>query len=195
MDGADPLFRSQQGCCSRCRVPAHGGLSVESGAPCFQREHPGTVTSALAMFGLTGRWSSDFRAFSRSDWDARTCFRGVLHHAAPYLRDQRQIVMSLDDTGLPKRTPDDQSRSQSRAARGCQIQCTGGCRLRAGRPTLNARPTMVRDTATAGSSSLLLLIAVMVGRRHASGPELGRRRSKGPGRTSLAPPAGNAWTG
>jgi hypothetical protein len=29
------------------------------------------------MFGLTGRWSADFRAFSRSDWDARTCFRGV----------------------------------------------------------------------------------------------------------------------
>jgi hypothetical protein len=64
----------------------------------------GTVTSALAMFGLTGRWSSDFRVFSRSDWDARSCFRGVLHHAAPYLRDQRQIVMSLDDTGLPKRS-------------------------------------------------------------------------------------------
>jgi SRSO17 transposase len=37
----------------------------------------GTVTSTLAMFGLTGRWSADFRAFSRSDWDARTCFRGV----------------------------------------------------------------------------------------------------------------------
>ena len=35
------------------------------------------VTSALAMFGLTGRWSADFRAFSRSDWNARTCFRGV----------------------------------------------------------------------------------------------------------------------
>ena len=53
------------------------------------------------------RWISfffDFRAFSRSDWDARTCFRGVLHHAAPYLRDQRQIVMSLDNTGLPKRS-------------------------------------------------------------------------------------------
>ena len=64
----------------------------------------GTVTSALAMFGLTGRWSSDFRAFSRSDWDARICFRGVLHHTVPYLRDQRQIVMSLDDTGLPKRS-------------------------------------------------------------------------------------------
>jgi len=40
----------------------------------------GTVTSALAMFGLTGRWSADFRAFSRSDWDAQACFRGVLHH-------------------------------------------------------------------------------------------------------------------
>jgi hypothetical protein len=64
----------------------------------------GTVTSALAMFGLTGRWSADFRAFSRSDWDAQTCFRGVLHHAAPYLRDQRQVIMSLDDTGLPKRS-------------------------------------------------------------------------------------------
>jgi len=63
----------------------------------------GTVTSALAMFGLTGRWSADFRAFSRSDWDSQACFRGVLHHAAPYLRDQRQVVMSLDDTGLPKR--------------------------------------------------------------------------------------------
>lgn len=64
----------------------------------------GTVTSALAMFGLTGRWSADFRAFSRSDWDAQACFRGVLHHAAPYLRDQRQVVISLDDTGLPKRS-------------------------------------------------------------------------------------------
>jgi|GEM_PF-2315166 hypothetical protein len=56
------------------------------------------------MFGLAGRWSADFRAFSRGDWDARTCFRGVLHHAARYLGDQRQIVMSLDDTGLPKRS-------------------------------------------------------------------------------------------
>lgn len=63
-----------------------------------------TVTSALAMFGLTGRWSADFRAFSRSDWDSHVCFQGVLHHAAPYLRKQRQIVISLDDTGLPKRS-------------------------------------------------------------------------------------------
>jgi hypothetical protein len=31
----------------------------------------GTVTSALAMFGLTGRWSADFRAFSRSKGVAR----------------------------------------------------------------------------------------------------------------------------
>jgi len=64
----------------------------------------GTVTSALALFGLTGRWSADFRAFSRSDWDAHACFRGVIHHSAPYLRNQRQIVISLDDTGLPKRS-------------------------------------------------------------------------------------------
>ncbi len=63
-----------------------------------------TVTSALALFGLTGRWSADFRAFSRSDWDVQVCFRSVLHHAAPYLRPQRQIILSLDDTGLPKRS-------------------------------------------------------------------------------------------
>ena len=42
-----------------------------------------TVTSALALFGLTGRWSADFRVFSRSDWDVRACFRGVLYHCAP----------------------------------------------------------------------------------------------------------------
>jgi hypothetical protein len=64
----------------------------------------GTVTSALAMFGLTGRWSADFRAFSRSEWDSHVCFKGVLHHAAPYLHDQHQVVISLDDTGLPKRS-------------------------------------------------------------------------------------------
>jgi hypothetical protein len=64
----------------------------------------GTVTSALAVFGLTGRWSADFRAFSRSAWEVRTCFRGVLHHAAPHVRQQPQIVISLDDTGLPKRS-------------------------------------------------------------------------------------------
>lgn len=64
----------------------------------------GTVTSALAMFGLTGRWSSDYRGFSRSSWDSRAFFRGVLHHSAPYLRGQRRIVVSLDDTGLPKRS-------------------------------------------------------------------------------------------
>ncbi len=63
-----------------------------------------TVTSALALFGLTGRWSADFRTFSRSDWDAQACFRGVLHHAAPYLGSQRQVIFSLDDTGLPKRS-------------------------------------------------------------------------------------------
>ena len=64
----------------------------------------GTVTSALAMFGLTGRWSADFRAFSRSNWDSHACFLGVLHHAVPYLRNQQQVVISLDDTGLPKRS-------------------------------------------------------------------------------------------
>ena len=64
----------------------------------------GTVTSALAMFGLTLRWSSDFRAFSRSEWNARALFRGVLHHAAPYLQQTRRVVVSLDDTGLPKRS-------------------------------------------------------------------------------------------
>jgi hypothetical protein len=37
----------------------------------------GTVTSALAMFGLTGRWSSDFRAFSRSDWTTPACPSGA----------------------------------------------------------------------------------------------------------------------
>lgn len=63
-----------------------------------------TITSALAMFGLTGRWSSDFRAFSRSEWDVRELFRGVLHHATPYLRDANRVVVSLDDTGLPKRS-------------------------------------------------------------------------------------------
>jgi SRSO17 transposase len=56
------------------------------------------------MFGLTGRWSSDFRAFSRSEWDARACFRGVIHHAAPYLRGLDRITVSLDDTGLPKKS-------------------------------------------------------------------------------------------
>jgi len=64
----------------------------------------GTVTAALSMFGLTGLWSSDFRAFSRSNWEARALFRGVLHHAAPYLCSQRRVVISLDDTGLPKRS-------------------------------------------------------------------------------------------
>ena len=64
----------------------------------------GTITSALGMFGLLGRWSSDFRAFSRSDWEVRELFQGVLHHAAPYLRQQRRVVVSLDDTGLPKRS-------------------------------------------------------------------------------------------
>lgn len=64
----------------------------------------GTITSALGMFGLLGRWSSDFRAFSRSDWDVRALFQGVLHHAAPYLKTQRRVVVSLDDTGLPKRS-------------------------------------------------------------------------------------------
>jgi DDE superfamily endonuclease/Archaeal putative transposase ISC1217 len=64
----------------------------------------GTVTSALAMFGLTGRWSADFRAFSRSDWESRALFRGVLHHAAPFLREVPRLVVSLDDTGLPKRS-------------------------------------------------------------------------------------------
>lgn len=64
----------------------------------------GTITSSLAMFGLTGRWSSDFRAFSRSEWEGRALFRGVLHHAAPYLRESRRVVVSLDDTGLPKRS-------------------------------------------------------------------------------------------
>ncbi len=63
-----------------------------------------TVTSALGVFGLLGCWSSDFRAFSRSEWNGRALFRGVLHHAASYLRQEKRIVASLDDTGLAKRS-------------------------------------------------------------------------------------------
>jgi hypothetical protein len=84
------------------------------------------------MFGLTGRWRADFRAFSRSNWDAQACFCGVLHHTAPYLRHQRQIVMSLDDTGLPKR---------SRMIKACSwLRDPLGPRGRAGKSMANGFP-------------------------------------------------------
>jgi hypothetical protein len=62
----------------------------------------GTLTSALGFFGQILRWSSDYRAFSRSNWDERALFRGVLAECAPYLHSEPRIVLSLDDTGLPK---------------------------------------------------------------------------------------------
>lgn len=61
-----------------------------------------TVTSALGYFCERLRWSSDYRAFSRSEWDDHELFRGVLRECAPYLRFEKRVVVSLDDTGLPK---------------------------------------------------------------------------------------------
>lgn len=61
----------------------------------------GTLTSALGFFGQIFRWSSDYRAFSRSEWADRDLFRGVIQECAPYLRPLKRLVASLDDTGLP----------------------------------------------------------------------------------------------
>lgn len=62
----------------------------------------GTITSALGFFGQILCWSSDYRAFSRSDWEERELFRGVIREAAPYIEREDRVVVSLDDTGLPK---------------------------------------------------------------------------------------------
>jgi hypothetical protein len=62
----------------------------------------GTLTAALGYFCQNLRWSSDYRAFSRSEWDDRALFRGVIRECAPYLRSEKRLVASLDDTGLPK---------------------------------------------------------------------------------------------
>lgn len=62
----------------------------------------GTLTSALGFFGEIIRWSSDYRAFSRSNWEDRPLFRGVIRECEPYLRSEKRLVASLDDTGLPK---------------------------------------------------------------------------------------------
>lgn len=61
----------------------------------------GTITNALGSFQQTADWSADYRAFSRSDWDDRALFRGVIGECAPYLGAMPRIVVSLDDTGLP----------------------------------------------------------------------------------------------
>ena len=62
----------------------------------------GTVTSALGFFGQVLHWSSDYRAFSRSDWDERALFRGVIRECVAYVHSAPRIIVSLDDTGLPK---------------------------------------------------------------------------------------------
>lgn len=62
----------------------------------------GTVSNALGCFGGCVDWSADYRAFSRSDWDGRELFRGVISECAPALRSVSRIAISLDDTGLPK---------------------------------------------------------------------------------------------
>lgn len=62
----------------------------------------GTITSALGYFGQILCWSSDYRTFSRSDWEERELFRGVIQACAPYVRSSSRVVVSLDDTGLPK---------------------------------------------------------------------------------------------
>ena len=61
----------------------------------------GTITSALGFYGQITRWSSDYRCFSRSDWEDRDLFRGVIRESAPYLASEPRVVLSLDDTGLP----------------------------------------------------------------------------------------------
>lgn len=62
----------------------------------------GTLTSALGFFSQTFCWSSDYRAFSRSSWDDRALFQGVIQECTPYLKNASRVVVSLDDTGLPK---------------------------------------------------------------------------------------------
>jgi hypothetical protein len=62
----------------------------------------GTLTAALGFFGHVLQWSADHHAFSRSQWDERALFRGVIHECAPYLLAQPRLLISLDDTGLPK---------------------------------------------------------------------------------------------
>ena len=62
----------------------------------------GTVTGALACFGWLNRWSADYKVFSKSDWEPERLFRGVIEEGAFYLKDAKRIVISLDDTGIPK---------------------------------------------------------------------------------------------
>jgi hypothetical protein len=61
-----------------------------------------TITAALGVFGIIYRWSSDYRIFSRSNWDQNALFQGVIQEASSYLISQKRIVVSLDDTGIPK---------------------------------------------------------------------------------------------
>jgi hypothetical protein len=61
-----------------------------------------TITAALSVFSCIYRWSSDYRVFSRSNWDQQALFRGIIQEASPYLAAESKIVVSLDDTGIPK---------------------------------------------------------------------------------------------
>lgn len=62
-----------------------------------------TVTKSLAFRGLTQRdWSADYLAFSRSPWDVRRLFRGVLRAALGHVRQTGFVAVSLDDTSLKK---------------------------------------------------------------------------------------------
>ncbi len=62
-----------------------------------------TVTKSLAFRGLTQQdWSADYLAFSRSPWDVRRLFTGVLRTALGHLPSSGFVAVSLDDTSLKK---------------------------------------------------------------------------------------------
>lgn len=62
----------------------------------------GTLTNALGRSRGSLDWSADYRSFSRSKWLVRDLFRGVIAQCASKLHGVPRIVVSLDDTGLPK---------------------------------------------------------------------------------------------
>lgn len=62
-----------------------------------------TVTKSLVFRGRTQcDWSADYRVFSRSPWQARDLFTGVLSSALRHVRPTGFVPVSLDDTSLKK---------------------------------------------------------------------------------------------
>jgi hypothetical protein len=60
-----------------------------------------TLSSSIVLLAEDGDWSTNYRLFSRANWNADELFRPVVRHSRQW-RDEKLIAVAWDDTKLKK---------------------------------------------------------------------------------------------